>query len=230
LLLLSERIIAFRERYLAWLWWIFSPIWWLLVFLSLPAAVYTVVIIREHWATVKLLDVGTQHSIWGLRPLAVILPVFFFVFVAVLFTLHRFPLGSLRRRIAQCSGAASLVLAILAALSFGMFLSGRGAGIKLGPIPEGTPINTLANFDPTATREQKIAAVDALTDFFLRHQNPKENEKEMRRVEFEQTVGPRLLNASKCPDFVTDRGHDYEFIRRLTNEEKDELIALLKTF
>jgi hypothetical protein len=38
------------------------------------------------------------------------------------------------------------------------------------------------------------------------------------------------MNASKCPDFVTDRGHDYEFIRRLTDEEKRQLKALLKTF
>jgi hypothetical protein len=38
------------------------------------------------------------------------------------------------------------------------------------------------------------------------------------------------MNASKCPDFVMDRGHDYEFIRRLSDTEKKSLIELLKTF
>jgi hypothetical protein len=38
------------------------------------------------------------------------------------------------------------------------------------------------------------------------------------------------MRASKCPDFVTDRGHDYEFIRRLSDDDKRELIALIRTF
>ena len=44
------------------------------------------------------------------------------------------------------------------------------------------------------------------------------------------TLYPALMNASKCPDLVTDRGHDYVFIGRLSDEEKKALIELLKTF
>ena len=158
----------------------------------------------------------------------------FFGSVALLFTLHRVPEGRVRRRIGQLAGVTSLVLAVVAALGLGMFLAGRGAGVRLGPIPEGTPINTIASFDPNATREQKLAALDALSTFFLKHQGVGTNaapaDKEERRREFEATVAPKLLDASKCPDYVTDRGHDYEFMRRLTDDEKRELIALLKTF
>ena len=161
--------------------------------------------------------------------------------VALLFTIHRIPAGNLRRRIGQVVGATCLVLAIVAALSLGRFLSGRGEGLLVGPIPEGVPLNILANVDPNATLEQKVAILNKLGEFVVNHKNVKpgapagnretgQAEREARRVEFEQKVAPAVLRASKCPDFVTDRGHDYEFIRQMTDDEKRELIALLKTF
>ena len=57
-----------------------------------------------------------------------------------------------------------------------------------------------------------------------------EEAKAARRREFQEEVAPLLLRASKCPDFVIDRGHDYVFIREFTDQEKRELIALIKTF
>ncbi|AWM40698.1 hypothetical protein [Gemmata obscuriglobus] len=60
-----------------------------------------------------------------------------------------------------------------------------------------------------------------------RHERGREG---ARRADFDLTVGSALINASKCPAHVTDLGHDYEFIRRLSDEEKRERIALLKTF
>jgi hypothetical protein len=44
---------------------------------------------------------------------------------------------------------------------------------------------------------------------------------------FEQKAGPALMAASKCPDFVLDRGH--YFGEALTDQEKTDLIAFLKT-
>ncbi|AMV28684.1 hypothetical protein VT84_30040 [Gemmata sp. SH-PL17] len=242
LLLLSERLIVVRERYFAWLWWLLAPIWWIVGFVGIVLAIGgTVFALHRFWPFVMLLDVATQESIWGLRFLAVVLPFVLFGSLALLFTIHRIRAGSPRRRIGQFVGAVCLVLALVSALSFGRFLSGRGEGVRLGPIPEGVPINIIANTNPNATREQKLEALTALTDFFLKYRNVKpgasegnreasKGEREARRIEFEQTVGPALLRASKCPDYVTDRGHDYEFIRHLTAEEKAELIALLKTF
>jgi hypothetical protein len=42
-----------------------------------------------------------------------------------------------------------------------------------------------------------------------------------------ENAGPALLEASKCPDFVLDRGH--WFGESLTEEDKEALIAFLKT-
>jgi hypothetical protein len=131
--------------------------------------------------------------------------------------------------VSQFWGAACLGLAVVVALGVGRFVAGYGEGVRLGPIPEGVPVNVLANIDPEAAPDKKKAALDALTDFLLKNQG-RGGDKAQRRMEFEQRAAPALLEASKCPDFVTDRGHDYEFIRRLTDEEKRELIALLKTF
>ena len=44
---------------------------------------------------------------------------------------------------------------------------------------------------------------------------------------FEQKAGPALMAASKCPDFVLDRGH--YFGEALSDQEKTDLIAFLKT-
>jgi hypothetical protein len=38
------------------------------------------------------------------------------------------------------------------------------------------------------------------------------------------------MAASHCPDFVMDRGHDYEFTRQFSDDEKKALVELLKTF
>ena len=116
------------------------------------------------------------------------------------------------------------------ALGFGRFVSGRGGDVEFGPLPAGIPVNIIANLDPNAPAEVGSTAREALIDYVLEyHRNPNRSDEEALE-RFEQRVAPALLNASKCPDFVTDRGHDYEFMRRLTDKEKEELIALLKTF
>ena len=242
LLLLSERLIALRERYFAWLWWLLGPIWWLFGVGGLvSAAAGAAVVLYPLRPLVMFLDVATQESIWGFHSLVLLFIVWLFGSFGLLFTIHLIPAGSLRRRIGQVAAGTCLVLAVVAALSLGRFLSGSGAGLQVGPIPEGVPLNILANVDPDASREQKVAIVKTLGAFVVGHKGVKPGgpggtsdtqkaEREARRVEFEQKVAPALLRASKCPDFVTDRGHDYEFIKHLTDDEKRELIALLKTF
>ena len=44
---------------------------------------------------------------------------------------------------------------------------------------------------------------------------------------FEAAAGPALVRASKCPDFVLDRGH--WFGEALRNDEKEALIAFVRT-
>ena len=45
-----------------------------------------------------------------------------------------------------------------------------------------------------------------------------------------ERVAPQLVEVSKCPDFVMDRGHAFEWFKQMTNEDKEALIELLKTF
>ena len=39
-----------------------------------------------------------------------------------------------------------------------------------------------------------------------------------------------LMEVNKCPDFVMDKGHYYPWFEHMTDEDKDALIELLKTF
>jgi hypothetical protein len=231
LLLLANTLIAYRERKLGWLEWVLAPIRWLLVVGSVLLAIAAVVALFRFWTWIEFLDATTQSSIWGFRTAAILAPIVFFGSLAVLFSLSRWrPDGGVRRRLPQAVGALCLLVAALLALGLGRFLSGRGEGIRLGPIPEGAPVNLLANLNPDAPHDQMLAGVKALMEYTRRHPTPKDGEEEKRRADFEAHVAPALLNASKCPDFVTDRGHDFEFIRRMSDEEKREMIALLKTF
>ena len=41
---------------------------------------------------------------------------------------------------------------------------------------------------------------------------------------------PELMAVSRCPDFVMDKGHAFEWFKQMTDEDKYALIELLKTF
>lgn len=262
-LLLNSRLVDWREALelrFTILGWLFAPVRWLFAVAGLALAVGGVYLIVTFWPLITLLDIGTQGSIWGLRALAILVPVVLGLSVALIFFHHRLRAATVgeplvvngapverpreqqvelhRRRMARAAwanrvgavfGVACFVLAVLLAVGPGRFLAGHGESVRVGPIPEGVPVNVLANMNPEAPSAQRRAAVAALVDFFLAYNKAPTGQKPGRE-EFEADVAPALMNASKCPDLVTDRGHDYEFIRRLTDEEKEELIALLKTF
>ncbi len=111
-------------------------------------------------------------------------------------------------------------------------LAGAG-GIRIGPIPEGTPVNLLANID--------LSKPDVLL-LLLKIKNKLDalpagaSDDEARKV-FAPLV-PELLKASKCADFVVNKGHyfgtDYlpasEGEPGLSDADKHALIAFLKTF
>jgi len=232
LLLCGESVVRFRQRALGRFRRLLNPLRWLFGVGGFALAVLSVYLVITYWPLVTLLDVGTLQSIPLLRTQAVVLPAVLFVAFGLHFVLDWLPDGRGRVWLARTVGVFCLLLSVLTAVGIGPFLAGRASGVKVGPIPEGIPINLLANINPELTREQKTAVLDALTKFLLKHQpgSPAPANPDDLRKEFEATVGPALRDASKCPDFVTDRGHDYVFIRRLSDAEKDELIALLKTF
>jgi hypothetical protein len=102
--------------------------------------------------------------------------------------------------------------------------------LKLGPIPEGTPINLLANTNldrglSNGVKRAKLvgAIVDVLARIRLHDMND-EQVKELMRTE----LVPRFLALNKCPDFYEDKGHP--FGKNLPRADKRALIELLKTF
>ena len=109
-------------------------------------------------------------------------------------------------------------------------------GIEIGPIPAGTPVDLLANFDPLpppgAGLRERVAhdkAVIKVVVQLLRDLKalPQGATDEQARQVF-ANVGERLFALSKCPDYVVNRGH--YFGSNLSDADKQALIAFLKTF
>jgi hypothetical protein len=108
-------------------------------------------------------------------------------------------------------------------------------GVEIGPIPAGTPIDLLANFDPlpqsTNFRERLAhdkAAVKVVVQLVrdLKALPLGATDEQARQVF--SNVGEQLFALSKCPDYVVNRGH--YFGSNLGDADKKALIAFLKTF
>jgi hypothetical protein len=105
----------------------------------------------------------------------------------------------------------------------------RNGVLEIGPIPQGVPINLLANIEPSVENLLKI--IPAL--------NAAPAEAAAKRIGSGSPM-PRPLNealprslvsalipASKCPDLIKDHGH--EFGANLSKAHKRALIEFLKT-
>src|SRR5262249_14634627 len=97
------------------------------------------------------------------------------------------------------------LLALLSAFA-GYFFAGKQGDLVIGPIPEGTPVNLLANVDPdhgdSAQLRKAILEAVAITKL---HRHDRDHD--ALRRDMAEKVAPRLLVVSKCPDLVMDRGH-----------------------
>jgi cytochrome c5 len=196
---------------------------WLL-FLITAAWLFTV------WQFAPLLAVVESASHWRipfLRIEAFLFPIMFLAFGAWLLRgWWRSP--SLDRGTRGLS-AICLMAAIVFAAGFGPSLSGHGDDIIVGPFPAGMPVNLLANMDPEAPLVARIKGITSLLQYLREwHHAPRDQKPGLK--EFSEDVAPVLMAVSQCPDFVIDRGHDFEFMRAFSDEEKESLIELLKTF
>jgi len=106
-------------------------------------------------------------------------------------------------------------------------------GIRIGPIPRGTPIGLLSNLrlladDPSdqVAHDAKVAALMARILARLHRLGGNGTDAEVREA-FSDLVEP-LLEMSKCPDLVVNRGH--LFGAELVDADKRALIEFLKTF
>jgi hypothetical protein len=124
---------------------------------------------------------------------------------------------------------AQEVLALLAPKLF------NEGGLEIGPIPAGTPVDLLANFDPlppTTSLRERLAhdkAVVKVVVQLLRDLKalPQGASDEQARKAF-SNAGEQLFALSKCPDYVVNRGH--YFGSGLSDADKKALISFLKTF
>ena len=106
------------------------------------------------------------------------------------------------------------------------------SGIEIGPIPKGTPVNLLTNLN--------VHPDDAgVIDRFLHKRKLIHSLIKIKRKVFrEKDVVESLLELSKCPDFVVNRGHYFgtnqlqneENEPGLSDEDKRALITFLQTF
>jgi hypothetical protein len=120
-------------------------------------------------------------------------------------------------------------------------LFGEG-GIQIGPIPAGTPVGLLSNFDllgePADTQEKQDRQKKVL-DLLVRlihdlNALPANATDDDARKVFANLVKP-MLELNKCPDFVVNRGHYFGtsyFAEEpgLSDADKRALIEYVKTF
>ena len=115
-------------------------------------------------------------------------------------------------------------------------------GIEIGPIPKGTPVNLLSGID-LDRREgvvDRIKHKKQLLDLLLKIKKdlkalPKDATDEQAAKVFADLVDP-LVEASKCPDYIVNRGHYFgtDYLRDkdepgLSDSDKKALISFLKT-
>lgn len=115
-------------------------------------------------------------------------------------------------------------------------------GIEIGPIPAGTPIDLLANLDllgESTTVGDKLQHQKQVVELLLKMKHDlaklarNASDEEARKV-FADLVEP-LLQLSKCPDFVVNRGHYFgtSYFKEepgLSDDDKRALIEYIKTF
>ncbi|MCS7466843.1 hypothetical protein NZK35_09325 [Stieleria sp. ICT_E10.1] len=150
-----------------------------------------------------------------------LLPVLTLLVVAVVLRLN------LSRRVARWCGYG-LVIAALVVSGLVYFKAGRLGDVNIGPIPKGTPVNLLANFNPEAdlaTQKKSVATLIAgLAEIESRQLGKEAAERVMK-----DKIAPALMSVNKCPDFVMDKGHYFPWFDSMTDDDKNALIELLKT-
>ena len=121
-----------------------------------------------------------------------------------------------------------------------------GKGLRIGPIPAGTPVNLIAGIDldtrpgffaDLAHKARLLGLALKLNATFAKI-TPQTSADEARQI-FRDDVAADLIAADKCSDYIVNRGHYFgtRFFADpsgapaagLSDEEKRDLIEFLKT-
>ena len=118
-------------------------------------------------------------------------------------------------------------------------------GLKIGPIPKGTPVGLLSNldFDPgeNLSLAQRLKRDRIILELAKRAKSDLKNAQNLPDDQLQKNfinITGLLLQLSKCPDFIVNRGHYFgtdmldpkEGESGLSDADKHALIAFLKTF
>ena len=130
-------------------------------------------------------------------------------------------------------------LHVLAPLFPSSLLDAKNELIKIGPIPRGTPVGLLANLNPFSeskdpfqrlVHDVKLLNIVRTINSDLQKLPRDPTDEEARRV-LANIVDP-LLEVSKCPDLIVNRGHYFGTDKSggpgLSDADKHALIAFLK--
>ena len=238
LLLFNDAIrgyVRVLEKKLYWLVEHFSRIQFLSFLMFAIASIFVAYLTAKYYASLSILESVLAWKLPWLRIEAGLLSLLL-SFVAYWIIESKLPLPNLHRKTIVVGGALCLLISAFFAFSFGGFFSGYGGHVRIGPFPRGMPVNLIANIDPKSSNTAKLEAGFALVDYLhlarKRHQatgEPYGESPDLLEL-FEQRVAPKFMAISKCPDFVMDRGHDYSFLHQFSDQEKRDLIELIKTF
>ena len=123
------------------------------------------------------------------------------------------------------------------------FLPGMApTDVEIGPIPAGTPVALLGSLALISEDRSLPARIDYQGKLIgvlnrliadLKRLPANANDAQARAI-FDNVV-PQLMEISKCPDYVVNRGHYFgtDMFKQepgLSNDDKEALIAFLKTF
>ncbi len=121
----------------------------------------------------------------------------------------------------------------------------KNNSLEIGRLPKGTPVNLIANLDLLGEKRggpdeelahaAKVASVLIDLKKALKSLPEDATDEQLRDAFAKRNLGPRLLEFSKCPDFVVNRGHYFgtgyvEGEPALSDDDKHALIEFLKTF
>jgi hypothetical protein len=103
-------------------------------------------------------------------------------------------------------------------------------GVRIGPIPKGTPVSLLTNID-LETDKLDLARLLLKMKEDLKQV---EDKGDTQAAQVLKNVVPDLIKVSKCPDYIVNKGHYFgtSFFKEeqpLADEDKRALIEFLKT-